>query len=119
MDPAALDATVAGLVEKLKLTEGKYLARAAVLLFHPDPQRFVTGAFVKIGFFRSESDLVYHDEVEGDLFGQVRQTMDLLLTKYLKARIYEDKLKSWNPAAGGTSLVALQPAVSQCFLPGR
>ena len=139
MDPAALNASDAGLVEKLKLTEGKYLTRAAVLLFHPDPQRYVTGAFAKIGFFRSESDLVYHDEGEGDLFNQVRQTMDLLLTKYLKAsiryegiqrierfpmpraalreallnalmhpdyampapvqiRVYEDKLKIWNPA---------------------
>ena len=139
MDPAALSAPDASLVQKLKLTEGKYLTRAAVLLFHPDPQRYVTGAFAKIGFFRSESDLVYHDEVEGDLFNQVRQTMDLLLTKYLKAsiryegiqrierfpmpraalreavlnalmhrdyavaapvqiRVYEDKLKIWNPA---------------------
>lgn len=39
------------LLEKLKLTEGLYLKRAAVLLFHPDPEIFVTGAFVKLGFF--------------------------------------------------------------------
>jgi len=139
MDPAALQEPDAGLIEKLKLTEGAYLKRAAVLLFHPDPLTFVSGAFAKIGFFRSESDLVYHDEVAGDLFSQVRQTLDLLHTKYLKAaisyegiqrverfpvpraalreavlnalvhrdyavaapvqiRVYEDKLKIWNPA---------------------
>ena len=47
----------------------------------------MTGAFVKIGFFRSSVDLLYHDEVHGDLFTQVEKTMDLLLTKYLKAGI--------------------------------
>src|SRR4029077_15898409 len=60
---------------------------AAVLLFHPDPERYVTGAFVKIGFFRTNTDLLYHDEIHGDLFTQVGKTMDLLLTKYLKAGI--------------------------------
>jgi ATP-dependent DNA helicase RecG len=63
------------------------LKRAAVLAFHPEPERFVTGAFVKIGYFRSNDDLLYHDEVHGDLFSQVSHTMDLLLTKYLKAAI--------------------------------
>ena len=87
LDAAALAESDAGLLEKLKLTEGSYLKRAAVLLFHPDPLRFVTGAFVKIGFFRSPSDLVYHDEVAGNLFAQSQQALDLLLTKYLKAAI--------------------------------
>jgi len=76
-----------GLIEKLRLTEGHYLKRAAILLFHPDPERYFTGAAVKIGYFASESDLRYHDEVHGDLFAQVAMTMDLLLTKYLKAAI--------------------------------
>ncbi|NOT56993.1 MAG: winged helix-turn-helix transcriptional regulator, partial [Deltaproteobacteria bacterium] len=87
LDAAALAEPDAGLLERLKLTEGSYLKRAAVLLFHADPLRFVTGAFMKIGFFRSPSDLVYHDEVTGDLFSQSRQSLDLLLTKYLKAAI--------------------------------
>ena len=77
----------AGLIEKLRLTDGEYLKRAAILLFHPDPERFVTGAFVKIGYFKSDSDLRYHDEIHGDLFTQVDRTMDLLLTKYLEASI--------------------------------
>ena len=77
----------AELIEKLRLTDGLYLKRAAVLLFHPDPERFFTGAFMKIGYFASESDLRYHDEIHGDLFTQVSSTMELLLTKYLKAAI--------------------------------
>ena len=87
LDAAALREPDAKLLTRLKLFEGKYLKRAAVLLFHPDPLVFVTGAFVKIGFFRSQSDLVYHDEVNGDLFSQVQQVQDLLLTKYLKAAV--------------------------------
>ena len=81
------------LIEKLKLTEGDYLKRAAVLLFHEDPECFVTGAYVKIGFFRSESDLVYHDEIHGDLFTQTAQTVDLIRTKYLKAAIHYEGLQ--------------------------
>jgi len=76
-----------GLIEKLHLLDGKYLKRAAVLLFHPDPELFIAGAFVKVGYFRTNVDLLYHDEIHGDLFTQVSGTMDLLLTKYLKAGI--------------------------------
>ena len=94
LDTAALAEPDAGLLNKLKLTEGHYLKRAAVLLFHPDPLGFVTGAFVKLGFFRSDSDLAYHDEIVGDMFLQVQQTEDLLFTKYLKAAItYEGILR--------------------------
>jgi len=85
LDAEALQASDVVLLDKLKLTEGDYLKRAAALLFHPDPLRFFSGSFVKIGYFRTEADLVYHDEVNGDLFTQVRQTLDLLLSKYLKA----------------------------------
>lgn len=49
------------------LTEKKYLKCAATLLFHPDPEKFTTGAIVKIGFFRTDSDLLYHDVIEGGL----------------------------------------------------
>lgn len=75
------------LLDKLKLYEGSHLKRAAALLFHPDPEKFVTGAFVKIGFFKTDDDLLYQDTIHGHLFAQVEKTMDLLLTKYLKAII--------------------------------
>lgn len=75
------------LIDKLHLMDGDYLKRATLLLFHPDPEKYVTGAFIKIGFFRSNADLLYQDEVHGDLFSQVNQTMDLLLTKYFRVII--------------------------------
>ncbi len=51
------------------------------------PERYVPGAFIKIGFFANEADLLYQDEVRGTLFEQVDKTIDLLSFKYLKAYI--------------------------------
>jgi len=87
LSPELLAETDAVLLDKLRLLEKSWLKRAAVLLFHDDPERLVTGAYVKIGFFRTDSDLLYHDEIHGDLFTQVDRTLDLLLTKYLRAGI--------------------------------
>ncbi len=87
LEPGLLRGSAATLIEKLNLAEGSYLKRAALLLFHPEPDRFFTGAFVKIGYFRGDVDLIYHDEIHGDLFTQVQKIMELLLTKYLKAAI--------------------------------
>ncbi|MDR1339175.1 MAG: transcriptional regulator, partial [Prevotellaceae bacterium] len=63
------------------------MKRAALLLFHPDSEKFVTGVYVKIGFFRTDSDLLFQDEIHGTLFEQVERTMELLLTKYTRALI--------------------------------
>ena len=75
------------LIENLQLKENTFLKRAAILLFHPNPENFVTGAYIKIGFFESDSELIYQDEVHGNLFEQVEKTIDLLFTKYIKAII--------------------------------
>ncbi|MCY4343806.1 MAG: putative DNA binding domain-containing protein [Gammaproteobacteria bacterium] len=75
------------LIELLHLREGEHLRRAAVLLFHPDPGQFFAGAFVKIGYFRTATDLAYQDVIEGNLFSQVNRTLDLLRTKYSKAEV--------------------------------
>ena len=84
-----LDESDAGVIEKLRLREGEYLKRAAVLLFHPAPGRFVREAYIKIGYFRGP-ELLYQDVIEGDLFAQVDRTMDLLYSKYTKALISYD-----------------------------
>ena len=77
----------AHLIENLQLKENEFLKRAAILLFHPNPENFVTGAYIKIGFFESDSELMYQDEIHGNLFEQVEKTIDLLFTKYIKAII--------------------------------
>ena len=85
------DASVSNdiLMENLRLIdEDGYLTRAAMLAFHRDPERWVTGAYIKIGFFgNSDSDLQYQDEIHGPLIEQIDKTIDLVYTKYMKARI--------------------------------
>ena len=76
------------LIEKLNLVDiNGYLKKAAVLLFHPKPEKIFTGATIKIGFFNTDDDLAYQDEIRGSLFEQVDKVMDLLVSKYLKAQI--------------------------------
>jgi len=56
------------LIDNLQLNENEYLKRAAILLFHPNPEKFVTGAYIKIGYFETDDDLKFQDEVHGNLF---------------------------------------------------
>ncbi|MEN0048299.1 MAG: ATP-binding protein [Bacteroidota bacterium] len=87
LDKVALEQSQKTLIEQLRLNEKTYLKRAAILLFHPEPEIFFTGAYIKIGYFRTYTDLRFQDEVHGYLFEQVEKTMDLLLSKYLEAQI--------------------------------
>jgi ATP-dependent DNA helicase RecG len=75
------------LIENLQLKENTYLKRAAILLFHPKPENYMTGAYIKIGFFETDDDLKFQDEIHGNLFEQIEKAMDLLFTKYIKAEI--------------------------------
>ena len=80
------------LLEKLNLLDGTMLKRAAVLLFHRNPEKWITGSFVKIGFFENDADLRYQDEVHGSLMIQADRVIDLLYTKYLTAEISYDNI---------------------------
>jgi len=87
IDESILKESNKNVLENLILTNNSLLKRAAVLLFHPDPERFITGAFVKIGYFQSDTELVFQDEIHGNLFEQVEKTIEILFTKYIKAII--------------------------------
>lgn len=80
------------LLEKLNLLDGTMLKRAAILLFHRNPEKWITGSFVKIGFFETDADLRYQDEVHGSLMIQADRVIDLLYTKYLTAEISYDNI---------------------------
>lgn len=81
------------LLEKLHLKEDKYLKQATTLLFAKDPQKFITGSHIKIGFFETDSELIYQDIIEGNLFAQIDKAMDLVFSKYLKAVISYEGLQ--------------------------
>ena len=68
------------------------MKRAAVLLFHRNPEKWITGSYVKIGFFETDADLRYQDEIHGSLMIQADRVIDLLYTKYLTAEISYDNV---------------------------
>lgn len=79
------------LLENLNLLDNGKLKRAAVLLFHRNPEKWITGSFTKIGYFESDAELKYQDEIHGSLIIQADRIIDLLYTKYLTAYITYDK----------------------------
>ena len=84
---ADVNATNEQLLDSLKLIESEKFTRAAVLLFHHNPEKWIPGAYLKIGYFESDADLRYQDEVHGSIISQADKVIDLLYTKYLKADI--------------------------------
>ncbi|MCK5294373.1 MAG: winged helix-turn-helix transcriptional regulator, partial [Arcobacteraceae bacterium] len=93
MDEAEKPKDYTELLDKLRLIENGFIKRAGALLFAKDPQRYVTGAYVKIAFFEDSADIVYQDVIEGNILEQIEKTFDLLFTKYLKALISYDGLQ--------------------------
>lgn len=89
VDEGVLNDKTEHLLHDLRLIdEDGHLNRAALLLFHPDPERFVFGAYIKIGFFRDDKgNLEFQDEIHGALMEQVDKAMDLIKSKYLIYRI--------------------------------
>ena len=80
------------LLDSLGLFEQGRLKRAAILLFHRNPEKWVTGAYIKIGYFGEGSDLRYHDEIHGSLFIQADRVIELIYLKYMKAIISYDNV---------------------------
>ena len=78
-------------LERLNLMENGKLKRAAVMLFYSRPSRMIEGCYLKIGKFGKGADLQYHDMLEGSLFRMADQAIDLIYTKYLKAKITYEK----------------------------
>lgn len=73
------------LLEKLHLMSGRYLTNAAMMLFTKDPEKWQLGAYVKIGYFETDADLMYQDEVHGSLIELVDRIVELV---YLKSKRY-------------------------------
>ena len=74
-------------MEKLHLMNGSYLTNAAMLLFSKDPEKWQLGAYVKIGFFETDADLLYQDEIHGSILEQIDKIVELVYLKYMKAKI--------------------------------
>jgi ATP-dependent DNA helicase RecG len=81
-----------GLVHRLRLERDGYLTNAAALLFCPEPDVYVPGCSVKIGFFEGP-EIIYQDEVGGPIVEQVDEVVELLYSKYLRAKISYDGIQ--------------------------
>ena len=94
LDNKALSVSDEILFQNLGLTDGKYLKKAAVLLFAENLEMWIQGAYIKIGYFgSSDSELIYQDEIHGSLIKQIDSAVELLYTKYLKALIDYDGIQ--------------------------
>lgn len=87
LDQDSLNDSDEQLLDSLHLNDGPYLKRAAILLFHPNPEKFITGAYIKIGFFKTDDDLIFQHEVHGNLFDQIEKLSELLFSQYIKSTI--------------------------------
>jgi ATP-dependent DNA helicase RecG len=76
------------MLEKLNLSVGTKLKRAAIILFGKKPSRFFPNMYVKIGRFGKDgSDLLFHEIVEGNLIHLLHEIIGLLEYKFLTKRI--------------------------------
>ena len=85
IEESALDEPKEVLMKKLHLMNNGYLTNAAMLLFANDPETWQLGAFTKIGYFESDSELRYQDEIHGSL-------LDQFLINKLKSLIAVDQV---------------------------
>ncbi len=82
--PATKGLSAFQILEKLQLTEGKKLKRAAIVLFGKDPNKFYPNVQVKIGRFGKDStDLKFQEVVEGNLVQMLDEVQSQLNYKFL------------------------------------
>lgn len=90
MDEKDLNMTNEQLLDSLGLIKDGKILKAGMMLFYQNPEKWVNGAYIKIGYFESNSEISYMDEIHGSLILQADKVIDLIFTKYLKADISYD-----------------------------
>jgi ATP-dependent DNA helicase RecG len=88
-----LEITDEMLLRNLRLVEGDYIKRAALLLFHQDPENWIPGAYIKVGFFENLTEILYQDEIHGSLITMADKVEELVYLKYFKGIISYDGLQ--------------------------
>ncbi len=51
------------------------------MLFHHQQEKWVPGAYIKIGKFRTNTVIEYQDEIHGSLLQQAEKVIDHIYTK--------------------------------------
>ena len=71
---------------------GPYLTNAAMLLFGKGPKKWQLGAYVKIGYFETDADLLYQDEIHSSILEQIDKIVELVYLKYMRAKITYERM---------------------------
>jgi ATP-dependent DNA helicase RecG len=93
LQKADLELSDEALLDSLLLIENGELTRAAILLFHNNPEKYVFGAYVKVGYFENGADLIYEDEFHGPLIAMPDEIVDTIYRKYFKGIISYEGLQ--------------------------
>ena len=76
------------------LMRDNQLTNAAVLLFGKNPQHFYPTSHFRLGRFgKRPSDLLFQDQVEGNIFQMTNRVIQLLRSKYLKTPIHYEGMQ--------------------------
>ena len=65
MDEKDLNMTNEQLLDSLGLIKDGKILRAGMMLFHQNPEKWINGSYIKIGYFESDSEISYMDEIHG------------------------------------------------------
>ena len=123
MTPYELEVSNEELLNKLKLTIDGKLTRAAVLLFHEDPEIVQVGSQVRVAKFAAHGspEIEYQEPVSGSLIVTANKVVDLIYSKYLKAAITfeDDKRVETFPFAREAVREAIYNAIAHnCYIYG-
>lgn len=72
------------ILESISLIVDDKLTNAAILLFSNNPEKFISSAYIKLGYFDEFDKLQYEDVLYGSILNIIDQTISFLETKYLK-----------------------------------
>jgi ATP-dependent DNA helicase RecG len=89
-------------LEKLKLLEHGKPTRAAILLFGKDVRRFYPLAYIKVGRFKSLTDIIDDSVFEGPLFEQLDKTTTWFRDRLTRKFVINESVLSRKAVASGT-----------------
>lgn len=100
--PSFLQETRLAILHNLSLIRAGLLTRAAILLFHPRPQRYIVGYRILLTYLQNTVP-IHEEQLDGPLFGIVDRFMQMIDGKYLSfqppaADDDNDNRLGWLPA---------------------
>lgn len=105
--------SMANILEKLGLIDDSGITRAAALLLGKNPQQFYPPAFIKMGRFKSSTQIIDEIEIHGGLIEQIESTMDWLRLRL--ATEFQIKNSSARNTSWEYPLAAIREAIANAI----